>query len=163
MSLVIVANTTIAQNANAERSVISSAGNSSTVGNYTIDWTVGETITETLSGSKKILTQGLHQALMTSVSTLFAETSIKDEEQFNFSVFPNPFVNTISIKWQADGDNDMQIFLFDINGKIVYQTKARKSDKSTLLSISDIPHATYFLVIADQSNQKKHTYTLIKK
>jgi membrane-bound inhibitor of C-type lysozyme len=41
--------------------VVASSGNSATAGGYTVAWTLGEPVIETLSGSNNILTQGMHQ------------------------------------------------------------------------------------------------------
>jgi hypothetical protein len=41
--------------------VVASSGNSGTITGYKVDWTLGEPVIETFTGSANILTQGMHQ------------------------------------------------------------------------------------------------------
>jgi hypothetical protein len=106
--LLLAATTAIAQQ------VVASAGNSGTATDYTIDWTLGEPVIETISGSDFTLTQGMHQTklLVTAIDVLeIPETKIR--------VYPNPTGDWLIIEWIRSGPDEFRYELFDLAGRMM--------------------------------------------
>ena len=66
---------------------INSAGSTVKISTFNIDYSVGETITETIKGSNNSITQGFIQPEIKIQTGL---SFFKDKEGCQFSIFPNP-------------------------------------------------------------------------
>lgn len=78
--------------------VISSGGGDTTNSNAGLSWTIGEPVTETVSGSNTKITQGFHQ-------NHFEIISIEEylDLGYEIKVFPNPATDYIQITLQFNG------------------------------------------------------------
>lgn len=101
------------QSQSLERSVIGTAGSSFTNTNLSLDWTVGEISTSTLSAGNSLLTQGFHQPPQSTLS-------VKNTKLLTgVTCFPNPVQNDLCIKY-TQLITDSKIELFDATGKLVF-------------------------------------------
>ncbi len=111
-SIVIVSVLLFSATAAVAQQVVASAGNSGTAAGYTVDWTLGEPVIETISGSGNILTQGFHQTrlLITAISEMeFPGLEIK--------VYPNPASRFLKIEIVQTGNEQFLYELSDIKGR----------------------------------------------
>jgi Secretion system C-terminal sorting domain len=108
---------------------LNSAGNTAKISSFTIDFAVGETITETLKGNSSIVTQGFIQPVIT-IQTGFSFQ--KQGEGCQFSIFPNPTTDYINFKNQDTEEVDFEIYKID--GSLVgkYRSVNKYTDVSTL-------------------------------
>jgi len=104
--------------------VVSSGGESYTNSSGQIDYTIGETIIETVNGSVNQLTQGFHQPVI-------QVTEIGDHSpDTDMVVYPNPTNGSLTI--QVDEvPNGLKYLLFDATGKLVKSDEVRQS-RSTI-------------------------------
>ncbi len=89
-----------------------------------------------------------------------ATLSVSEHQLYNtLSIYPNPSENNITINWNENFDVELR--LFDINGRIVYYEKDKKLNTSQQIDISHLNSGFYFLRI----NSKKGIATrkIIKK
>ncbi|MCC6815529.1 MAG: T9SS type A sorting domain-containing protein [Saprospiraceae bacterium] len=126
--------------------VISSAGAVQKSGNFSLEWTMGETITETKTTSNLIVTQGFHQSNL-------GLTSVKNDENLGISVFPNPAGAFLNIE-NPDLRN-ARINLINMNGQVILSDKLQL--KSQQLDLNSIIQGTYILTIQDGSQQQSFT------
>jgi len=136
-----------------QNSVVSSTGGSVSTSTLKMDFTLGETVTETLSAGGNTLTQGFHQTNLTLVA-------IENVELFaEISIFPNPtseFVNIdIPVNYKL-----MEISMFDVTGKLL-KTKANATGLVTF-DVNNLATGTYYLQVINPKNKDLKTFKLIK-
>ena len=66
------------------------------------------------------------------------------------SVFPNPTKGTINIHFENKQQTEMQLSIFDINGKIVYQASSDALMLREQVDLSNFPAGMYFVKVAAQ-------------
>jgi hypothetical protein len=89
-------------------SVIASSGDQFMSANGSLEWTLGETVTETYSQTKGFLTQGFQQPATIKVTGL-------EEVGKGVLIYPNPTANFLYVK--VDETSEWQIEVFDLHGK----------------------------------------------
>ncbi|MCK4464729.1 MAG: T9SS type A sorting domain-containing protein, partial [Bacteroidales bacterium] len=90
-----------------------------------LSWTLGEVVIETLSETNFILTQGFQQSKLTVTAINDLQTS-----GIELSVYPNPTNSFLFIEVKTDKQRDLQINLFDLNGKLILQKKITGSKQT---------------------------------
>ncbi len=79
-----------------------------------LSYTIGEPLTFTFSSSSNRLTQGFHQ---TNLEVVSVEES---NEQFQFSVYPNPTRNELRFSFPSNFDT-IAIQIYDAQGKLIHR------------------------------------------
>ena len=150
--LVILLFTAISANA---QQVVASSGNTGSTAGYKVDWTLGEPVIETISGSNHILTQGLHQTklLATAISELeFPGLEVK--------VYPNPTGRFLKIEIIQTGNELFFYELTDITGRksVLKQmhTNTEEIDMGSYVS------GIYFLNVTTRNREYVTTFKIIK-
>lgn len=141
----------LAVSVNAQQ-VISTQGNSYSNASHTIDYTIGETVTATVSNGSNDLTQGFHQTnvVITNVEDLDANILV--------NIFPNPtsdFVNLSVEKFEG-----LTLQIYDAAGKLVEQTELSQS--LTSFKVSHYSNGTYLLTLTHKKDKKVKAYKIIK-
>lgn len=96
--------------------VIASAGNSSTVGNVNLSYTVGEmAMVETFTNGNTILTQGFQQPELMVSSILESEKSALG----SFAVYPNPANAEVFFGYEFPKEGSVEVAIYDVAGKFV--------------------------------------------
>ena len=131
--------------------VISSQGDSYTHSSASIDFTIGEVVTSTVSNGEKTLTQGFHQ---TNWSFVSIENHVPNYEAI---IFPNPTDNFLNIK--AISFKNVNYSLFDEMGKLVLN--GTLYSEKTSLDVSKLHTGLYSLVLNNSENKLK-TFNIIK-
>lgn len=154
-----------------EEYVISTSGKTDTLRSsssadlYFVDWTIGEPLTEMLSGSRKILTQGFHQrstiAGLESISTYIFSRLDQDSLQ-HFSVFPNPFVSMFSVRWNFSENIFLNFEIYNMNGRRLFFKRQTASDMQLQIELHDLKPATYILRISDPLRNFAEAHKIIK-
>ena len=139
-------------NINAQE-VISSSGDYYENSNGSVSWTIGESITETITDGNFILTQGFQQSRLTTVSIFELE-----DLDFKISISPNPTIDNISLN--TNKSEGLSYQLYDFNGKLIKE--ATIISKETIISFSDLSYASYFLSVL-RENQIIKTFQVIKQ
>lgn len=148
LSIFCYTNSFFAQTLSPE--VISSAGTNFTNGSNSLDWTLGEPVTSTLSNSN-VLTQGFQQENVTI-------TSLDESEMLaSISIFPNPAVNIINVQF-AKAEEKCTIELYSVEGKLVY-TRSLFSETLSTIDMTDYSTGSYILKIKGNSTK---SYQIIK-
>ena len=136
----------------ARHEVVSSAGGSYQGTDVSIDWTLGECITETLNASGNSLSQGFHQASYT-LTSIFEHKEL----MVDLKVYPNP---TPDILYISTGQAGQNIKLTDALGKVLLNKQL--TGNSGQVSLSAYRYSTYFLVITNPEGEKIKTFKIVK-
>lgn len=117
--------------------VIATQGDSYSNANASIDYTIGETIIQTVSDGNYDLTQGFHQ-------THWYFAGVEDlSPQFAVEVFPNPMTNDLILRGEALAGTNYTFY--DANGKIVLEGALTASE--TQLSVQSLAPGPYTLQV----------------
>jgi hypothetical protein len=134
--------------------VVSSNGDSQTAAGIEVNWTLGEAVIETLTGSSNILTQGFHQTKLTI--TPVSEILIPGLE---IKVFPNPTPDIIRIHFSEYIENS-RYYLFDLRGKLLEHKLINSAD--TEINMRNYASGQYILKLTNKSRQPIQTFQIIK-
>jgi len=133
--------------------IVSAGGDTYTNSNISVSWTIGEPVTETISNTSNILTQGFHQTKLSVIGIY--DISSKD---MLISLYPNPTQDFVNLK-TVDYEN-LSFQLFSFNGKLIKTNKL--FSKNTEVKLNNLSAASYFIKILEWDKIIK-TYKIIKK
>lgn len=131
--------------------VIGTAGNRATGTNLTIDWTMGEVATATLTGSNSMVTQGFHQPYLTIVGVEIPEETLMDVR-----IYPNPTSNQVFVRMNLTEVGQCQLNLIALDGKILKTVQVNTPNQEVLIEMSEYPAGSYLLSLSTQHTQQIH-------
>jgi hypothetical protein len=135
--------------------VVASSGNSGSAAGYTVDWTLGEPVIETISGSGNILTQGMHQTklLVTAISEMeFPGLEVK--------VYPNPTGRFLKIEVLQTGNELFFYEISDITGRNVVLKELQGNTEE--IDMGSFVSGIYFLYVLSQNHKSVKVFKIIK-
>jgi hypothetical protein len=134
--------------------VITSSGGYGTSASAKVSWTIGEPVTETVTGTNNILTQGFNQGELTI-------TNIKPEfPGLSLRAYPNPASDHLRIVAGGIDYENLRFVLFDINGKSIVENIFTGIE--TDIPISNLIPSTYFLKVY-QNKTELAIFKIVKK
>lgn len=143
-----------------DRQVIGSAGLVGNTANIEMLATVGEAVTATFSTGSFEITQGFHQPDLVESATVAPKILV------NFSVFPNPTADELTVEISPEKDIQLGLQLFSADGKLVRELEKSglfftgKNHKSFI--ISDLAAGNYFLAATDDAGRVVKTMVVFK-
>jgi hypothetical protein len=135
---------------------------------WLIEFTIGEVFIESLQGSKRRLTQGFNQEFLRDEQGRIRISphvfSILDQEDIkeHFSVFPNPFVNNLSVKWTFEEDLNLLFEVYSLDGRRVFSTRQNSASSQLLIQLNNLKPQTYILRVSDPSRGFLETHKIVK-
>ncbi len=133
-----------------ERSVLASDGASSTLGDITLDWTLGELATSTLVTEDGMLTQGFHQPVLSVTRVLRYENL---EDYYTIQVMPNPVSTILNIDIQSDREDLLSVELLDLNGKVLNQQVLEFPFQKFQFEMGNFPGGLYLVRVKTADNK----------
>ncbi len=131
-----------------QNQVMATSGSQFTVGNTTIQFTLGETFTTSISsGSNVVLTQGFNQPMKKQFIILDNNLSTHDLEGFQISVYPNPSNGNFVIEVPDAPDLNAQIV--DLLGRNIQSFELGGLVNS--IDVSSLESGKYQLIILQGS------------
>ena len=151
-----------------QRSVIATAGNTTTSGTVVLSSTVGETFTNKLTTANGIIKQGFQQGniliarianteLPATISEAKTTAPEKIETELMLNIFPNPTTDFVNITSETDAQINLTVI--DAQGKIIKQLQ--HSTNQTQIDFTQLQAGKYFIVA--QSVNARNTYKVIKQ
>ena len=142
VSLLCIASSTAVMAQTIDRQVISPAGENFETANGSLLFTMGEIAVETFERDAQ-LSQGFHQewAVITSIPSATADP-------LDVRVYPNPTIGILHI----ESESEIQIFLYDLSGKLKIKTSQPLG--SGQIDLSDFPAGIYVLEVSDKTCRK---------
>jgi hypothetical protein len=134
--------------------IISTGGDYYKNSSLSVSYTIGEPISETFVAGENVLTQGFQQSklIITAIET-------PEANNFKLQVFPNPTHSIITIENTEEVQQTLQYALYDLNGKVLYETH---SDENMFeINLANLSPGTYILRITNDEKQMA-TYKIEK-
>jgi len=141
----------LAQAQTIERSVVASGGGSAN----TLDWTIGEVVISAATTSDYALTQGFQQPGV-SISSVSEPLTA----EFDVRVFPNPFMQGITIQSATHASGPLQLVLTDVSGKVIVQDTLYGGKGE--YDLAELASGVYVLRL-QQNEGEWRTFRLIKQ
>ena len=139
---------------NMNNQLIGSAGANFSNSACQLSFSIGETVTSSFISSSLLLTQGFQQPIKwKSTNSL----SITDFSNSGISIYPNPFLTTITIV----NENNLQLRcrLYDLTNRIINDFDMNEHVHS--IDLSHLPAGNYHLVFTNNDSHQ-FTFPLIK-
>ena len=137
-------------------SVVGSAGDQFASASGSLEWTLGEIMTETYQQSQGFFTQGFQQPATIKV------TSINEEEDRNLVAYPNPTRNLLNVRTSENGD--YRIELFNLQGQKLINLNITGNNGVHIhqIDLQDFGVAVYLLRISNTSTEKNSNHRIEK-
>jgi len=134
--------------------IVNSTGQEIAGSDLTIEYSIGEIVTQTIFSNEMVVTQGFLQPIFNISTSVSRRFDLLDE----LEVYPVPALNTIHIKFNVDEWTNYS--LFSVTG-----VKLKQGDFRMLasLEIKDLPPGLYFLQIISQQSTFSQTIKIIKQ
>jgi len=139
---------------NAQETVPTTGGEATGSGGSS-NYTVGQVVYTTNSGSNGSVAQGVQQPYEISITSGINETAINLE----MSIYPNPTANILQLSVETEKLQGVSYQLYDLQGKIIETKKVSVSN--TTINMEGLSRATYFLKVSNNSKIVK-TFKVIK-
>jgi hypothetical protein len=109
---------------------------------------------------KKVSTQYSVRKCDTGLSSVFTPNSALANAEKGISVFPNPGKGRVTVQTPAHLGNGSKIELYDLNGRMVFGTRAESS--STILDLQQLPAGNYILNVSNQGRKVSTEVAIMK-
>lgn len=139
--------------ANAQQ-VISSSGSVLKNSSGSLSFTLGELVIDTKNAGATAITQGFHQTKLTITAI-----NVLREKNYSISAFPNPTNDFVNLKIEKGDIHDIEIVLFDLQGKVLSNQKIESTN--TEVPFSGYNSGKYFLKVI-QKGKEIQTFKIIK-
>lgn len=136
--------------------VISPAGATYQGSNIQLSWTLGETMSETFTGTSVTLTQGFHQGKLTITSVEPDINSI-----ISVSVYPNPVNDKLKIEFTEFKEHKHCFELTDIKGSIILKGVILSSPYS--IDMNSLKCGIYLLKVGPTLKNQWQLHKVIKQ
>ena len=136
--------------------VVANSGSSGSITGYKVDWTLGEPVIETFTGSANILTQGMHQTKL--LVTGLQELAIPGLE---VRVYPNPVSDILMIEIIQPGNDIYRYELFDIAGRKMVLKEMHSNIEE--IDMSSYVSGIYLLHVLNPNRDRVKVCNIIKQ
>lgn len=133
--------------------VVATSGTSFSGAGTTLDFSIGEVATSTLTAGVHTLTQGFHQP----------EIHFASLENYNgdfaLTLYPNPTEQFVTV--ETTKEDLLKIQVYDANGKILMVSPV--FSQKTSIDLLTWAAGSYVMVVSTKAGVPVHSYTVIKK
>ena len=147
--LLTITTTSLAQN-HVSKSVFASAGDVLKSGIYTVEWTIGETITGSNEASTNKVYQGFHPPLSNGT------VSVHDlnDSALKVELFPNPVSENELLVRFKEWSGQAKLTIFDLQGKLLWQKEIPNIFNDThTIDVSFLTDGNFLLSIQEGNKQ----------
>lgn len=137
------------------QSVISSSGNSTSNGGYTLSWTIGEGIISTIGNNDIELTQGFHQPLVIDVIAV----GVEDDLILDIIAYPNPTYDKVMFEG-GDPVGIYHIRVVDKLGRVLEQKSMPFQE--FILEMGKYNNGTYLIEVVEDKTGKRKIFNIVK-
>ena len=141
----------------AQESTVSSGGKTSGSGG-TLDFSIGQVVYTALSGPNGSLSQGVQQAY--EIYEIAQSTDDKISSQ-QFSVYPNPTTDNLTVNCEQTEAQKFSILLYDIEGKLLQKNES--TGAITEVPMDDLTPSTYIMKLIGENSTELKAFKIIKK
>lgn len=134
---------------------VNAAGGKATGGGGTVAYSVGQVVYTSNKGSGGTIDQGVQHAY-----EIFPVGIKETTLNLSLTLFPNPTTESLILQINDNHNDKLSYQLFDMQGQEL--SKGDIVGQQTLINMSSLPTATYFLNVVDQENKKVQSFKIIK-
>ena len=134
--------------------VVTTSGGYGSSASAKVTWTIGEPVTETVTGTNSILTQGFNQGDL--IITIIKNPELSG---LNIKAYPNPASDHLKISVGNSELDYLDYILFDIRGQIIKKNKLKGVQSE--ISMGNLAPSTYLLKIY-KNNTEIAIFKIIK-
>jgi hypothetical protein len=142
----------------ASSNVVSPGGGYAAGGNYSLEWTLGETIAATSLSSTVVYTQGFNQPVI--IRSMARKMPVL--EPLSVTALPNPFNAMLTIVVTNPKGGNHTITITDINGFMMFQKTSYPSGSALKVNLNNLAAGMYLLHVYDEKDALLQTTKLIK-
>jgi hypothetical protein len=139
----------------AQQAVTSSGGDASGSGG-TAAYSVGQVAYTSNQSANGSVNQGVQQAY--EIFTIGLDDKVLSEN--SFSLYPNPVSNELKLQSGGFEKEILHYSLLDVQGKLISTSEVKENE--TIIPVSQLPSATYFIHLINQENKKVQSFKIIK-
>jgi hypothetical protein len=137
--------------------VMATAGGQDKNKQLSLEWTLGETVVETVSLPSHIFTQGFHQPM------LRVEELPGAESPYRVRIAPNPVVAVLNVSIEAEEATRFQLNLTDMTGRTFYSKATDSGPDAQQVDMKALPAGVYILQVATPQGQPVRTFKVVKQ
>ena len=138
------------------RCVYATSGDFYSNPNASLNWTIGEGISETFTNATNILTQGFQQ------SDDMIYNIHENGPDFQFSVYPNPCRNQVNITTSTKDKIEIVIRLYDVTGRLIRSIIGSTIATPYIVDLNSYSSTCYFLTINNTAEKLLFSKIIIK-
>ncbi|MEN8224485.1 MAG: HYR domain-containing protein [Bacteroidota bacterium] len=139
--------------------VIASAGGFNYGEMTTLSWTLGESVIETVSDDRMMLSQGFHQ----NYYEIIALGGIPDGSTFEVEVYPVPTRDNVHIHITSDSETvNLMVELYDLVGNVVYKENVTSREFNYQINLYQYPANLFVLKVTDNETNYERMFKIIK-
>ena len=145
----------------ADPSVIAPAGTTATGTTITLDWTLGELLTQTRHTTEGMLTEGFHQPALTveEVLTAAPESGIG---QFDVLVYPNPTQANVHITIMVGPEGQGELALQSLDGHLLRAETINLASGDHAWSLATYPAGLYLISLKTKQGELLKSFKITK-
>ena len=136
-------------------SVVASSGGSGSVGGVSLNWTMGEPISKTLSNGTTTLGAGFQQGALTVTSI-----DEKTTDATFLTVFPNPTTDKVIIKQSQAEAKKLHYDLYSLDGKVLASAQINSTEQT--VDFSTLTKGIYIIKVYSDKEVIK-SYRIMKE
>jgi hypothetical protein len=133
--------------------LVATSGKSYSSANSTMEYSLGEVVTSSLTDGSNQLTQGFHQPEIHFFSIE------KETSEFTFSLYPNPTDQYVTVASTTEAE--LQVHIYAASGQAIEMSQV--FTQQITLDLQTMVSGSYIMVITDASGNRLKNYTIIKK
>ncbi len=140
--------------------VIAIAGDCNRNQGYSLNWTLGEAVTETFIMGNDQLTQGFQQTDIYEITWLHRSPLA---DRYNIEVYPNPAILFFFVKLNSDWERGtIKLTLYNMYGLKVDETTLGPELNTKKIEIAMFPTDMFNLIITDDENRFIQRFKIVK-
>jgi len=124
--------------------VLASSGNYYSGSNFTLSWTLGEPVIQTLTGTNSTLTQGFQQSDYTYVAIT------TNQVNYGITLYPNPVENQLNILIESKDPKIFNVEILNARGQLILSKNFLSSNTNHPLKTDGLKEGIYLLIIKEQ-------------
>lgn len=141
---------------NLSPNIIASAGGSVLGTGMEIQWSLGQTGTQTIIGPNIILTEGFHQPFST-LTVVNGQAEIK-----SLSIFPNPTIGVLTVSVSDKNVKILSCYIVNSIGEVVIICPTIKGTQTFNINVSHLDCGAYFLLVKDEKFKFSKSFSFLK-
>lgn len=106
---------------------------------YIISQTIGQQSAIGNSNNGSVVIQGFQQSLWGTYIASNAKTEISTQ------TYPNPFSEIVNFQFSQLMPNQITVYVFDINGRLVFEKKETIDNSILTINLSNLPQSEYLV------------------